>query len=125
MPYSFHPSFFASSKKKPANDPISRIFPRTLNKSVSESSPRNFLQHYNLGVRYSEKGMYNEALQAYLKTISVRPDFWPAHFDLANIYLKFGYKKEAILEYQKTLELNPNYSPAKEMLGILSGQSLP
>lgn len=92
----------------------------TLNKSVSESSPKNYLQHYNLGVRYYNAGEYQLASQAYLKTISVRPDFWAAHFNLANIYLHFGYKKEAILEYQKTLQLNPEYLPAKERLEKLS-----
>ncbi|MBI2011733.1 tetratricopeptide repeat protein [Candidatus Daviesbacteria bacterium] len=90
-----------------------------LNKSISDSSPYNYLQHYNLGVRYSQKGLYNEASRAYLKSISANPNFWAAHFNLGNTYTTLGFKEKAIEEYKKAFELNPTYQPAKERLESL------
>ena len=88
----------------------------TLTKSVSELSPMNYLQHYNLGVRYSEVGELALAALAYEKTIKVNPSFWAAYYNLANINLAFGKKELAIEEYKEVRKLNPGYQSAKNIL---------
>jgi tetratricopeptide (TPR) repeat protein len=79
---------------------------------------------YLIGMSYSKKQMYPEAIEALTQVVQSAPDFAPAHFELAISYQNQGDKDAALDHYRKTLELDPNNSDAAYNAGlILFGQN--
>ena len=46
--------------------------------------------YYNLGVSYYDKGMINEAISAWEKTIEINPEYVVAYYNLGNAYEEKG-----------------------------------
>jgi small GTP-binding protein len=57
-------------------------------------------------------GMYNEAINYYLKSIQVSPKFAEAHNELGNVYLSMGNIEEALSCYRRATTLKPFYTAA-------------
>ena len=84
----------------------------SLNKSIGRYSKDNFGVFYNLGVNYKDLGENQEAAGAFLRSVSINPDFWQAHYNLGWVYLSLNKLDLASSEYQNTLDLNPQFAPA-------------
>lgn len=63
-----------------------------------------------LGAVYFGLGRYNEAIEAYQKTLRHLPDFVPSHVNLVATYTAVGREAEARTHVQAVLRINPNFS---------------
>jgi len=74
------------------------------------------LYHYNLAVAYTQSKFYDEAINAYEKSLSYNPDNPDAHYNLGLLYANIKYEpQKAIAHYQKYLELKPNAEDRDEV----------
>ncbi|MFH1777991.1 MAG: tetratricopeptide repeat protein, partial [Candidatus Omnitrophota bacterium] len=63
---------------------------------------------YNLGVIYTEKGKYDEAVEQYIRAIELDPVNVLAYYNLGIVYEEFLKTPEQAIEaYKKYIELNP------------------
>ncbi len=70
----------------------------------------------NLGNSYYGNASYDQAIEAYNRSIKLKPDYWIPHLGLANSYAAAGRYDMAVLEYRKALRLNPGCSEALNAL---------
>ena len=81
-------------------------------KKALKLNPYEVEAFYNLGVVYSEMGLYNKAIQAYKQAIKLNPLEPETHYNLGLTYKNKHFYKQAIDEFKKTIELRPNdYKP--------------
>jgi len=74
------------------------------------------LYHYNLGVAYIQAELYDEAVEAYKKSLEFNPDNPEAHYNLGLLYESVrGDKERASLHYHKYLELKPDADDKDEV----------
>jgi eukaryotic-like serine/threonine-protein kinase len=59
-----------------------------------------------LGATYYWAGLYDQAIQQYLKTLEIDPNFAPVHDHLADVYAQKAMYKEAATEEQRYLVLS-------------------
>lgn len=90
---------------------------KLLEKSIKDDES-NFLAHYNLGITYMKENKNAEAIEAFSRSIELKPNFG-AYLNRAVCYKKSGKKSEAINDYTEVLSLNPDYSRAYLERGIL------
>ena len=87
-------------------------FPRelaSLNAKMERLAKENGLLHYNLGVIYTEKELYDEAIVEFEKALEVRPDDAYAHYNLGIIYSQYEInERKAVEHFQKYLKVAPN-----------------
>jgi len=74
---------------------------------------------YLIGMSYSKKQMYTEAIEALSKVVQVAPNFPPAQFELAICYQNRGDKETALDHNRRTLELDPNNPDAAFNAGLI------
>lgn len=84
-------------------------------------SPNAPLLHQCLGNFYIRKGLLEEALLTYKRSLDLYPDFFSARNNIATIYTKMGFKKEAIAEFKNAIEIRPSYLLPYYNLGTLYG----
>lgn len=76
------------------------------------------LYHYNLGVAYSQAKLYDEAVDAYGKSVAFNPDNADAHYNLALLYETVHADPEkAVAHYRRYLELKPDTEDRDEVEG--------
>ena len=92
----------------------------SFNRSIARLTKTNHGVWYNLGTNYSTINKYQEAIDAYLNSIAIDEQFWPAHHNLANAYLALGDDDKASTEYKIVLSLNPDNNSARVSLNNLS-----
>ncbi len=63
----------------------------------------------NLGMEYSNKGIYDKALAAYLKAIALDPKNPVAYHNIAGTYRDTGQVQLALGNFHKAIGLNPNF----------------
>lgn len=63
-----------------------------------------------LGYYYKEAKLYEEAIKAYKRAISIKPDFAEAYNFLGHVYIDLGMNREAIEEFKKSIKIKPNVS---------------
>jgi tetratricopeptide (TPR) repeat protein len=93
-------------------------------KGALEKEPTDINALYLLGLSYSRKKMFPEAVDALTRVIQSNPKFSPAHFELAIGYQQQNELAKALEYYQKTIDLDPNNTDAAYNSGlILFGQN--
>jgi DNA-binding NtrC family response regulator len=63
-------------------------------------------EDYKLGENYLNSGDYKKAIELFMDTICLMPDWDSAHYMLAHAYNKIGNKKGALEEYEIIKKLN-------------------
>jgi tetratricopeptide (TPR) repeat protein len=96
-------------------DPIT-LYTRTL-----KYAPGSSKVYYNLGYAYSNKGLYEKAIEEYKKALEIKPNYTEAYNNLGIVYGILGQYQEAIATFNKAIEINPNFSKAYNNLGIVYG----
>jgi predicted TPR repeat methyltransferase len=62
------------------------------------------------GNRYSKLGQLDNAIVAYEKAISIKPDYVKAIYNLANSQHKLGQLDKAVRNFKKLVTINPDYA---------------
>ena len=88
-------------------------------KDVLAKNPEDSNALYLIGLSYSKKQMYPEAIGALEQVARLTPQYAPAHFELAICHQKQGDKGKALEQYQKTLELDPGNPDAAYNAGLI------
>ena len=79
------------------------------------------LYHYNLGVAYVKAKFYDEAIDAYEKSLTFGPNNPDAHYNLGLLYGNVKDDRDkAVLHYQKYLELEPDADDKEEVEGWIN-----
>lgn len=77
--------------------------------------------HYNLAVSYTQAKLYDEAVDAYKKSLEFEPSNPEAYYNLGLVYENFkADPDEAISCYKKYLELKPDALDKEEVEGWIS-----
>jgi len=71
-----------------------------------------------LGASRAQIGMLDEAVEAYKKTISLKPDYADAYNNMGATFTKLGKLDEAIEAYKKSISLKPDYAEAFNNMGV-------
>jgi tetratricopeptide (TPR) repeat protein len=79
--------------------------------------------YHNLGVLLSEKGLWEEAEEVYLKAITVDPKRLEAYNDLGCLYIKRGELRRAEDMLNKALKVNPLFAKAYYNLGVIYAEN--
>ena len=72
-----------------------------------------------LGIKYSQLGQYDRAIEEYEKVIGLDPSNEKAHFNLGVRYFEKGLLEQAKQEFYQVLDLRPNHSGAHLGLGVV------
>jgi protein O-mannosyl-transferase len=78
---------------------------------------KNFIAYNNLGYFYSHKERYDDAIDAYRKSLEIEPRFEDAHNNLGYALAKLNKHAEAIAHYQVALKIKPDLVEAHNNLG--------
>jgi tetratricopeptide (TPR) repeat protein len=96
-------------------------------RKVSELDPANAHKtFYNIGVLIEKKPDLTDedtrrAIEAYRKSIEVKPDYAPAHRSLGYALIRLGEVGEAKKELARYVELEPRAKDAAEVKSIVAG----
>lgn len=82
-------------------------------------SPNKATSFYGLAASYGRKGMNDQAISSYQKSISLHPHYPEAYNNLGVAYQKEGRLNEARACYEKAVSLDPKYARAYYNLGVL------
>lgn len=80
--------------------------------------PDNFRLRFDLGWDYQCKGLYDDAVREYKKSLQLNPYFESARINLGNIYMKKTLYNQAIKEYRKVLRLVTDNADIHNNLGL-------
>jgi len=72
---------------------------------AQELDPLSLVINCDVGIRYYFARQYDQAIDQYLKTLEMDPNFPVAHIWLARAYEQKGMYEEAVAEYQKKLTI--------------------
>ncbi|MBI5182115.1 MAG: tetratricopeptide repeat protein, partial [Nitrospirae bacterium] len=81
--------------------------------------PAQIAAYNELGNRYKQKGMYDDAITSYKKALEVNPKDAGSHYNLGLAYVKKEMYKEAVLETENALKLDPRLTDAHRNLGLI------
>ena len=96
--------------------------PLSLWTDATKKSPHKARPHNNLGYAYNNKGILDEAISEFKKSLTINPNSAVVHSNLGGSYNEKGMLDEAISEFKKALALNPNSAEAHTNLGIAYGR---
>ncbi len=82
-----------------------------------EQFPNSALLQNMIGATKIGLKKYNEAIEAYRKAISIKPDCASFYNDLGNALQEQGNYADALKEYNKAIELKPDYAVAYNNMG--------
>jgi tetratricopeptide (TPR) repeat protein len=85
---------------------------------LSHKHSNEFIVFNILGASAIQIGKLDEAIEAYKKCISLKPNYVDAYLNLGVAYKNQGKFDEAIEVYKTCILLKPNYAAAYENLGI-------
>jgi len=88
----------------------------TIENSIDTASDKA-LSYYCLADLYHRKGMLNEAMANYSKSLKIKPDNPEAHYNLGFILTSVGRRGEAIRHFTETLRIRPGFAAAHTELG--------
>ncbi|MGQ9525672.1 MAG: tetratricopeptide repeat protein [Armatimonadota bacterium] len=84
-----------------------------------QQQPRNAKARELLGIAYSQKGMFQEAVEEFRRAISIAPTSASIHFNLGMTYEKMGRSDLAKGEYYQTVQCDPKHVRARHRLEAL------
>jgi TolB-like protein/Tfp pilus assembly protein PilF len=84
-------------------------------KRAVELDPLSPIANQNVGAVLEYSRHYNEAIEHYMKTLELEPNFVPAHVTLVSAYWKKGMYKEAFAELKTVLTLIGRSEPVEVM----------
>lgn len=76
------------------------------------------MQFNNLGAKYVNKDMTDEAIMQFKRALLIKPDFAEAHNNLGVAYCRQKMFDDAIAEFKLAIKINPDYSKAHDNLGF-------
>ena len=71
-----------------------------------------------MGIALQDQGKLQEAIEAYKKTLSLKPDFAEAYNNMGIALQDQGMLDESIEAYKKTLSIKPDYAEAYNNMGV-------
>jgi tetratricopeptide (TPR) repeat protein len=86
--------------------------------SLTKEYPETHFVWNMLGASAFQLGMIEEAIIAYKKAISIKPDYTDAFVNMASALKDKGNLSEAISMYKKAISIKPNYAEAYNNLGL-------
>ena len=89
-------------------------------KPLQSNIQKAFIVWNILGASTAQIGKLDEAIEAYNKCISLKPDYAEAYSNMGNALKDQGKLDEAIEAYNKALSLKPDYAEAYSNMGVLS-----
>ena len=96
--------------------------PMTFHRDCALKSPNKWRPQYNLGTELGQRGMYRDAIIAFEKAISIKPDDSESHNQLGNIYVIGNQQREAERQYRLAIEHNAKNAEALFNLSMLLSQ---
>ena len=72
-----------------------------------------------MGNALQQQGKLDEAIEAYNKTISIKPDYAEGFFNVGNVLQQQGKLEEAIEAYNQALSTNPTMLMPITTWGVL------
>jgi tetratricopeptide (TPR) repeat protein len=88
-------------------------------KEVLAKNPEDSNALYLIGMSYSKKQLYAEAVEALTQFVQLVPTFPPAYFELGVCCQNQGEKEKALEYYRKTLDLDPGNPDAAYNAGLI------
>ncbi len=85
---------------------------------VVSKSPEKARPHLNLGLALAVRDRTEEAIDHYLKSLDLNPNYVEAHNNLGMALKEQGRIDEAIAHYVKAIQLDPNFAEAHNNLGM-------
>jgi tetratricopeptide (TPR) repeat protein len=85
---------------------------------LSSDKELSLLSYYNLGVIYTQRGQYHEAVDAYSAAIKLDPELSRPHYNLGVAYAALGQTKEAAEQFKNAISLKPAYAEAHYNLAV-------
>ena len=83
-----------------------------------EQFPSSVVLHNIVGATNKSLGNLDEAIEAYKKAISIKPDYADAYNNMGIALKTQGNLDEAIEAYKKAISIKPNYAEAHNNMGI-------
>ena len=84
---------------------------------VLRDFPNSVILYNIIGAANKGLGKFDEAIQAYKKALSIKPDYAEAHNNMGNALKEQGRLDEAIAAHKKAISIKPNYAEAFNNLG--------
>ena len=78
--------------------------------------------HLNMGQVFLARGEYPQAIQAFEKALTIKPDYPRGMFELGLAYQKSGRTELATRKFQEVVKLHPDSAEAAEARQLLGGQ---
>lgn len=72
--------------------------------------------YHNRGIDYYERGLFEEAVASFQRSLKIYPRMAVSHYSLADAYMGENLVDKAIEEYRKTIQLDPGYTEAYQAL---------
>jgi spermidine synthase len=82
-----------------------------------DSVPDKALSYHYLAGLYYEKGMLDEAIVNYFKSLQIKPDHAQAHYNLGVAVAQQGKLNQAVKHFTEALRINPRFAKAHSNLG--------
>ena len=80
-------------------------------------------QYNNIGIALQKQNKLEEAIEAYNKAISIKPDHADAYNNMGIALKEQGKLEEAIEAYKKAISIKPDYADAQHMVSSLTGET--
>jgi tetratricopeptide (TPR) repeat protein len=81
--------------------------------------PRNFDAQYGHGLALQMLERFVEAVKAYHRALTIRPESLEANLHLATTYLQMGEPRSARVFAEKVVQLDPGHGPGRAALGAV------
>lgn len=88
-------------------------------REASDRDPRNFEAAYNHGLALQLLERVSDAIKAYLRALSIRPDDREANLNLATAYLQLGEATQALPYAERAAQIDPSHGPSRVNLGAV------
>jgi tetratricopeptide (TPR) repeat protein len=84
-----------------------------------EAAPTSYKGYTNLGSEFQKQGKNAQAIECYLKTLSIKPDHINAHHNLGSLLKSQGRLDESAYHYRQVLLKDPNNIEDNFNLGVV------